>query len=237
MASPYPSKKKHRSGFLIGILIGIIMALVVAFIAYAWLVNTPDKAPSESPVPETVTPSPIPTPTEVRPGQKFLDILNGNEHHLKIQGTEQVEGNVRNFTTDQYIAGNMFAISRNDDDFSIHRIIRDGTAYEIDHEQQIIQIMDSQAATVWAFQPGRIRYVGSGQADIFGRTLDYEDYSNNEGISYRFFIEGGQVVAFQTEQEVQKPHYMVIVTAEILQFESTVPDKAVFDLPDYPVEQ
>ena len=107
-------------------------------------------------------------------------------------------------------------------------VMKDGNLYMADYINQFIMEMPVEAEQdvigVMSDFSG-ITLIGYGEAEVYGRTLPYEDYKDETGEAVRFYIDGDLVYAIETGTEDGK-NVMIIENAS-----NTVPPGA-FDLPE-----
>jgi hypothetical protein len=107
-------------------------------------------------------------------------------------------------------------------------IIKDGVTYIIDDANKfIMQAAGDMNPTVGLMTDySGIAKTGDGTGEINGRSLPYEEYTDGgTGAMVRYYLDGGQVYAIETEYEGYKT-VMVITNPK-----NSVPPDA-FDLPE-----
>ena len=108
-------------------------------------------------------------------------------------------------------------------------IILDGEMYVIDDANKMIihvgQVSSELTGTMAVNYEG-MTLVGSGEGEVNGRTLPYDEY-DIDGITTRFYMDGGQVYAIESIMEEDNAWSLMIITNA----SNTVP-AGVFDLPE-----
>ena len=108
-------------------------------------------------------------------------------------------------------------------------IILDGTMYVIDDTNQMIINMGKASRELTgliAVDYEDMTLIGSGEGEVNGRTLPYDEYEV-DGITTRFYMDGGQVYAIESTLTEENAWSLMIISNA----SNKVPE-GVFDLPE-----
>ncbi|MCL2517234.1 MAG: zinc ribbon domain-containing protein [Oscillospiraceae bacterium] len=157
----------------------------------------------------------------------IFDIMNGGTYHIKMRVLSGWDESVMEI----YAKNGMTSMLMNVEDTDMRVVVKDGKSYIVmdDYEMVIVQDADSDGDTEYFGDTENMTYIGEGSGEFYGSIYSYDEYRDNDGLQYFYYVDGGELKGIRTVSDGDT------VDVVILALDKTVPDY-VFDIPsDYEI--
>ena len=154
----------------------------------------------------------------------IFDTMNSGTYHIKmdlLSGDES--GNI-----ELYAKNGMTATLVSSEGVDIRLVIRDGQSFIILDDYQIVIIGDADpddVGTGYFGETDNLTYIGEGSGEFVGKTYKYDEYRDNDGDQFFYYVDSGALKGIRTVISGEAQNFA------ILAFDKNIPD-SIFEVPD-----
>ena len=155
--------------------------------------------------------------------KNIFSTLTSGTYHMKLKG---ISGEMEGFEIEMYAKGGVTAMLMNTEGMNIRAVTKSGKTYSVVDDWQMVFVnkADPDSEMPFANSIPQLIYVGEGSEVFYGKNCKYEEYKNDEGMQFFYYVDNGVFKGIRTVENG------TITSVEVLVFDQNVPD-SVFDIP------
>lgn len=145
----------------------------------------------------------------------YADIMKSGKFLIRYKTTIVDESGKTDAEITTAVNGKNVAAIIKTNGLTTHTIFKDNVLYFLDDANKTYSKMNAgqngQSSKTGNFDDTEgLRYIGSGTSSVSGRTLPYEEYSANNDITLRFFMDGKKLYAITSKSENSQTEMVVL---------------------------